>query len=239
MYPGKLEEQPMPLMVTTLWFGMRSSTSAFCTAASTPKSPQPGHQSGSTLPFMSAMVNCLALSTLVAICVSSSDHDLVRGNGEFRLPRELFLHRLHDVMRHEGFAVVFTDVALRHETGFTSQIARKLGAVVVLNDDRVPRALQNFENRLAMQGHQPADLELIGRNALLAKNLAALLDHAHGRTPTDQSNIGIARTAQRGRRDDGLDAGHLAHALFHHGPALDRIGELVADQHARSEERRV
>src|SRR5947209_19622088 len=112
MYPGKLDEQPMPLIVTTLYVGMRSSTSAFCTAASTPKSPHPGHQSGSTLPFKSAMVSCwLARCTLVAICVSSSDHNLVHGNGQFRLPSKLLFHGLHDVVRHEGFAVVFADMA--------------------------------------------------------------------------------------------------------------------------------
>src|SRR5580700_196418 len=55
MNPGKLDEQPMPLTVATWWFGICNSTSAFCTAASTPKSPQPGHQSGSTLPLRSAI----------------------------------------------------------------------------------------------------------------------------------------------------------------------------------------
>src|SRR5260370_5695436 len=107
MYPGKLEEHPIPLMVTTLWFGMRSSTRAFWTAASTPKSPHPGHQSGSTLPFISAMVNCwLARCGLVAICVFSSDHNLVHGNGEVYVPGELLLHSLHVVMGHVLLSVL-------------------------------------------------------------------------------------------------------------------------------------
>src|SRR5438128_134763 len=42
----------------------------------------------------------------------------------------------------------------------------------------------------------------------------------------------MTRAPQRGRRNRGLDANYLAHALFHHGAALDCIGELVADQHA-------
>src|SRR6266436_4023477 len=140
MYPGKLEEHPIPLMVTTLWFGMRRSTRAFWTAASTPKSPHPGHQSGSTLPFISAMVNCrLARCVLVAICVSSSDHNLVHGNGELCVPAELFLHGVDNMVRHERFAVVLANVAAGHKAGFAPQVARKLPAVVVLHDDGVRR----------------------------------------------------------------------------------------------------
>src|SRR6266851_3053549 len=233
MYPGKLEEQPMPLIVTTLWFGMHSSTRAFWTAASTPKSPHPGHQSGSTLPFISAMVNCwLARCVLVAICVFSSDHNLVHGNGEFYLPSELLLHCLHDMVRHEGFAVILADVPVRHEAGFTAQVARKLAAVVVLHDDGVARVPQNLQNRFAMQRHEPADLQLIGRDSFMIEDLAGFFDYARRRTPADQSHIGIARACQSWRRHCRLDPGDLAHALFHHGAPLDRIGELIADQYA-------
>src|ERR1700739_1114258 len=70
MKPGKLDEQPMPLMVTPLWVGICSSTSAFSTAARTPKSPHPGHQSGSTLPFRSAIVTCHCGDRAVAMCFS-------------------------------------------------------------------------------------------------------------------------------------------------------------------------
>src|SRR5260370_5583793 len=140
MYPGKLEEQPIPLMVTTLWFGMCNSTRAFCTAASTPKSPQPGHQSGSTLPFKSAIARCLGISNAVAMSSSSSNHDFVRGNRELGIPGQLFLHRFDNVMRHEWLPIVLADVPVRHEAGFTAQVAGKLAAVVVLHDDRVPRA---------------------------------------------------------------------------------------------------
>src|SRR6266851_3238309 len=216
MYPGKLEEQPMPLIVTTLWFGMRSSTRAFWTAASTPKSPHPGHQSGSTLPFIPAMVNCwLARCVLVAICVSSSDHNLVHGNGEFNLPGELLLHCLDNVVRHEGFAIVLANVAVGYEAGFAAQVARKLAAVVVLHDDGVPRGFQNFQNRIAMQWHEPADLQLIGRDSFIIEYLAGFLDHTLRRTPANQRDVGGARTGQRWRRHCRLDPGHLAHALFH------------------------
>src|SRR5258708_1984505 len=230
MYPGKLEEHPMPLMVTTLWFGMRSSTRAFWTAASTPKSPHPGHQSGSTLPFISAMVNCwLARCVLVAICVFSSDHNLVHGNGEFYVPGELLLHCLHDVMGHERLAVILADVPVRHEARFAAQVARKLPAVIVLHDDGVPRVPQNFENGFAMQWHEPANLELICRDSFLIENFTGFLDHTFRRTPADQRNIRVARTPQRWRRHCGFDPRHLAHAFFHHGAALDRIREFIAD----------
>src|SRR6266853_5578187 len=141
MKPGKLDEQPIPLIVTTLWFGICSSTRAFCTAASTPKSPHPGHQSGSTLPFKSAIARCFGVSNAVAMSSSSSNHNFVRGNRELGIPGQLFLHRFDNVMRHEWFAIVFADVSVRYEAGFAAQVAGKLPAVVVLDDDGVPRAL--------------------------------------------------------------------------------------------------
>src|SRR5882724_12001149 len=150
-------------------------------------------------------------------CVSSSDHNLVHGNGEFRLPGELLLHGFDNVVRHEGFAVVLANVAVRHKAGFAAQVARKLAAVIVLHDDGVPRVFQNFENGIAMQRHKPANLKLIGRDSLFIENLTGFLDHAFRGTPADQSNIGVARTRQRWRRHCGFNPCHLAHALFHHG----------------------
>src|SRR6266496_6855075 len=97
MKPGKFDEQPIPLMVTTLWFGICNSTSAFWTAASTPKSPHPGHQSGSTLPFKSAIATWLVAAGAVTILCPpqtgfhqtrfpqtriSSNQDFVYGHGE-------------------------------------------------------------------------------------------------------------------------------------------------------------
>src|SRR5690348_15015458 len=160
MKPGKFEEQPMPLMVTTSWLGICSSTSAFCMAASTPKSPQPGHQSGSTLPFKSAVLSFLGGSNVVRIFIFSSNHNFVHGNREFSAPGKLFLHRPHDVVRHEWFPIVLANVPVRHIAGFAAQVAGKLATVVILDDDCVPRASQNVENRLAVQRDEPADLEL-------------------------------------------------------------------------------
>src|SRR5712691_2290055 len=166
------------------------------------------------------------------MCVSSSDRNLVHGNREFYLPGELLLHGLHNVVRHEGFAVVLADVAVGHEAGFAAEVARKLAAVIILHDDGVPRVFQNFENCIAMQGHQPADLQLIGGNSLLIENLAGFLDHTFRGTPADQCNIGFARPPQHRRRNGSLNADDFAHALFHHRASLDRIGEFVANQYA-------
>src|SRR6266849_589137 len=111
------------------------------------------------------------------MCVSPpSDRNLVHGNGKFRLPGELFLYCVHDVVWHEGFAVILANVAVWDKAGFAAQVACKLTAVVVLHDDSVPRVFQNFENGIAMQGYKPANLQLIGRDSLLIENLAGLLD---------------------------------------------------------------
>src|ERR1700748_2161769 len=98
MNPGKFEEHPMPLMVATSWLGICSSTSAFCTAASTPKSPQPGDQSGSTLPLRSAMVVSFGAAISVAIVCTLLDHNLVRWNGKRRAPVQLFFDCFDNVV---------------------------------------------------------------------------------------------------------------------------------------------
>src|SRR5579859_2778850 len=153
-------------------------------------------------------------------------------NGKICLPAQLFLHGFHDVVGHEGFAVVLADVPVGNEAGFAAQVAGKLSAVVVLHNDGVARVAQNVENSIAVQRNEPAYLQVIGRDALLAQQFAGLFDYALGRAPADQGDIGIGRPLQLGWWDRGRDALHLAHALFHHGAALDGVGVLVADQHA-------
>src|ERR1700732_166214 len=111
MKPGKLDEQPMPLTVATRWLGICSSTSAFCTAASTPKSPQPGHQSGSTLPLRSAITIGLgAVILIVAIVLFLLDHHFVGWHRKGGCTGKLFLHRFNNVVRHKGLTIVFANV---------------------------------------------------------------------------------------------------------------------------------
>src|ERR1039458_7956285 len=124
MKPGKLDEQPMPLTVATWWLGICNSTSAFCTAASTPKSPQPGHQSGSTLPLRSAITIGLgAVILIVAIVDFSLNHHFVGWHGKGSRSGKLFAHRRNDVMRHEGLSVVLANMAVGHEARLAAQIA--------------------------------------------------------------------------------------------------------------------
>src|SRR5271155_683623 len=123
----------MPLMVATSCFGICSSTSAFCTAASTPKSPQPGHQSGSTLPLRSAMVVSFGAAISVAIVFSLLDHNFVGGNGKGCAATQLLPYRLYNVVRHKGFAIVFADVSIGHKAGFAAQVAGELATIVVLD----------------------------------------------------------------------------------------------------------
>src|SRR5271167_322827 len=96
----------------------------------------------------------------------------------------------------------------------------------------MPRILQNFENRFAVEWHEPANLELIGRNALLDENLTGFFDHPLRRTPPKQGHVGVVRPAEHRWRNGGLNTGHLAHPFLHHLPSFDRIGELVAEQYA-------
>src|SRR5262245_321264 len=65
MNPGRFEEQPMPETISTLWGAIFSSRIASLIDFNTPKSPQPGHQSGWTGPSSS-----LRVSSAVAIVIS-------------------------------------------------------------------------------------------------------------------------------------------------------------------------
>src|SRR5207244_2882996 len=95
-------------------------------------------------------------------------------------------------------AVVFANVAVRHKAGFAAQVARKLPAVIVLDDDGVPSLPQEFENRFPVQRHEPADLQLVGRDSLLVEDFAGFLNHSFCRTPADQGT-----SASRGPRSSG------------------------------------
>src|SRR5258708_24348771 len=132
-------------------------------------------------------------SNLISSNLISSNQDFMCRYRELGFATQLFLYCFDDVVRHEWFPILLSYVSISHEAGFPSQVAGELAAVVVLHNDCVPRVFQNFENRVAMQRHEPADLELVGRNALLGEDFAGLLDHAHGRSPADQRDIGIAR----------------------------------------------
>src|SRR6185436_10837359 len=87
MYPGRFDEQPMPLITSARCGKMFNSTSACLSALRTPKSPHPGHQSGSALPLKSLIVsgNRLVGSTVTLDSISSVVNDILHSFGWFRV----------------------------------------------------------------------------------------------------------------------------------------------------------
>ncbi len=83
------------------------------------------------------------------------------GHRELGFALQLFLHCFHDVMGHERFPIVLSDISVGHEAGFASQVSGELAAVVVLHNDRVPGMFEEVQNCIAVERHKPADLELI------------------------------------------------------------------------------
>src|SRR5436309_1682033 len=174
-YPGRFDEQPIPLTVSTSYGCSDSSAIACFSAASTPKSPHPGHQSGSTLPLRSLTVTLgrsatafwprlVASRSMIAITPSPSHLDLVHGHVEFGRARQDRPDTIHDVVRHERLAVVFSDVAVRREARLRPEIPRKLAAVVVLHDQDLRAPGEDRHDLLAVERHQPLDLQIVGRD---------------------------------------------------------------------------
>ena len=95
--------------------------------------------------------------------------------------------------REEGLSVIFPNVSIRNEAGFAAQIPCKLPAEITLDDNGVPRILQQIENSVSMQRNQPTDRQMIGTDALIPQKFAGLVDHPIGRAPTDQRDVGVCR----------------------------------------------
>src|SRR5438105_8054886 len=103
----------MPLTVSTSCGYSPRSTMACFSEWRTPKSPQPGHQSGSAWPLRSLIVSAGLSSICTSMSASSSLHqDLVGRNVLAGGLAQHRLHAIHDVVRHEGLAVVLADVAV-------------------------------------------------------------------------------------------------------------------------------
>src|SRR5687767_370521 len=108
----------MPLTVT-IWCGRSpSSAQAFCSPVSTPKSPHPGHQSGSTFPLKSLASSFTTglgapTSGTVSRVISSPhwlDENFLIRHVMFTVRGQLRQHAIDDVVRHERLAVIFADV---------------------------------------------------------------------------------------------------------------------------------
>src|SRR5215469_17299057 len=109
-----------------------------------------------------------------------SHQDLMLWNREPGLAAQLLLHCVDNVVWHKWLAIVLSYVAIRHETGLTAQVAGKLSAVIVFDDDRKASVVENVNDGVAVQWHQPANLQVIGGNPLVGQNLTGFFDHSLG-----------------------------------------------------------
>ena len=78
------------------------------------------------------------------------NHDFVRWYGEISLACKLFFHCFDDMVGQEWLAIILSNVSVGYKAGFAAQIACELTAVVVLDDDCVPRTLEQAEDRISM-----------------------------------------------------------------------------------------
>src|ERR1019366_9231602 len=114
------------------------------------------------------------------------DHDLVGRDGELGFTCQLLLDGFDDVVREERLAVVLADVSVGHEAGLAAEVARELSAVIVLDDDGVFGLAEDVDDGVAMQRNEPADGQVVDRDAGLAEQLAGLVYDTIGRAPADE-----------------------------------------------------
>src|SRR2546427_4582709 len=105
-------------------------------------------------------------------------------------------------MRHEGFAIVLTDVAVRDIARLASEVARELSAIVVLHDDGVLGRLKDVQNGFSVQRNEPSDLELICGDALFIQDFYSFANDTLCGTPADQGDI-CSWCADERRQFDG------------------------------------
>ncbi len=65
---------------------------------------------------------------------------------------------------------------------------------------------EDVEDGVAVQRDEPADLQLVGGDALLGQLLARFADDAVGRAPADQGDVGVGRAFEHRRRHRSFDA---------------------------------
>src|SRR5207237_5848621 len=118
-------------------------------------------------------------------------------------------------MRHERFAIVLADVAVRDVACFASEVAGELSAIVVLDDDGELRSLQDVQNAFPMKRNKPSDLELICGDARFIQDFYSFTNDALCGTPPDQGDFCCRCTDQRGKFDGCFDAANLSLPLFH------------------------
>ena len=65
-------------------------------------------------------------------------------NRKTGLASQLSFHCFDNVVRHQRFAVVLAYVTVRGKTSFASEITGELAALIVLNNDHILTAPENF-----------------------------------------------------------------------------------------------
>src|SRR5512141_702796 len=104
------------------------------------------------------------------------------------------------MMWHERLAVILANMTVGDDTGLRPQITRELAAVIVFDDDGFTTLYQSRNDRFAMQRHEPFDLQLIGRDAFLVRQLLyRFLDHPFSGSPADQRYLSVTGTPEFGR----------------------------------------
>src|SRR5712692_4288587 len=162
-------------MVSTSCGRSPSSATADLSALSTPKSPQPGHQSGSALPLNSltgsgARLGFLTSAVLVSVTPGSaigdppSDPDLVHRDVLLGLAREHLPDALHHVVGQERLAVVLAAVGVRHPARLRAKVGRGLPNVVVLNDVHLTCLCQRRLDGLDVEPEDPFPLAGVVRD---------------------------------------------------------------------------
>ena len=152
MYPGRLDEQPMPLIVSTSC-GYSSELDdrlfqrvqhAEVAAARAPVGIRVAFEVLDRYAGPQAAVDPSSrfsphIDWIYAHSLHSLNHDLVDAARycfvQFSCARQNLLDAVDDVVRHERLAIVLANVAVGDEAGLGAQIARELAAVVVLDDD--------------------------------------------------------------------------------------------------------
>src|SRR2546428_1997953 len=130
-------------------------------------------------------------------------------------------------MRHERFAVVLADVALRVEAGLAPEVSGELAAVSVLNNNDILLP-EDAADLGGVKRHDPFYLKLIGDDSFLAGEFFyRFANHAVGRTPPDQRNGGVFRPEELWRGDGGDRALHFASAVLDHHAGPVRVGEFI------------
>jgi hypothetical protein len=105
-------------------------------------------------------------------------------------------------MRHEWFAVVLADVAVRVEAGLASQIAGELTAVVVLDENDSLALGKDASNFIGVKWNNPPYLEMISYDSLLAGQFFdRFTNHPVGRAPSDKRDGRVLGAEKSGGSD--------------------------------------